>query len=142
MSAAGMDDNLIKENLMDLIDVLYKDHSAKVKKVFNQESAKYISDKIGLSDDSFLRRTINDIFSESEKIDKSIDLFNDCEYLCKRISDEVSKTLGFTDKTVEEIFSKNMKPEFRDMICTNIKSIGNSMQDKYSKMKSKALDKS
>ena len=141
MRVVGMDNNLIKENLMDLIDVLYKDKSTKVKKVFNQESAKYISDKIGLSEGAFLRRVINDVFSNNS-IEKTIELFNNCDYLCNIISDEVSKTLGFSDNTVEDIFSKNMKPEFKSMICPIINSIGDKMENQFNKMKSKALDKS
>jgi hypothetical protein len=140
MRAVGMDNNLIKENLMDLIDVLYKDKSTKVKKVFNQESAKYISGKLGLSDGAFLRRVINDVFSNNS-IETTIELFNNCDYLCNIISDEVSKTLGFTDKTVEDIISRSMKSEFKSMICPIINSMGDKMENQFNKMKSKALDK-
>jgi hypothetical protein len=141
MRTVGIDNNLIKENLMDLIDVLYKDKSTKVKKVFNQESAKYISEKLGLSEGAFLRRVINDVFSNNS-IETTIELFNNCDYLCNIISDEVSKTLGFTDKTVEETFSRNMKSEFKSMICPIINSMGDKMENQFNKMKSKALDKS
>jgi hypothetical protein len=141
MRTVGIDSNLIKENLMDLIDVLYKDKSTKVKKVFNQESAKYISEKLGLSEGAFLRRVINDAFSNNS-IETTIELFNNCDYLCNIISDEVSKTLGFTDKTVEETFSRNMKSEFKSMVCPVISSIGDKMENQFNKMKSKALDKS
>jgi len=140
MRAVGMDNNLIKENLMDLIDVLYKDKSTKVKKVFNQESAKYISGKLGLSEGAFLRRVINDVFSNNS-IETTIELFNNCDYLCNIISDEVSKTLGFTDKTVEDIISRSMKSEFKSMICPIINSMGDKMENQFNKMKSKALDK-
>lgn len=141
MRTVGIDNNLIKENLMDLIDVLYKDKSTKVKKVFNQESAKYISEKLGLSEGAFLRRVINDVFSNNS-IETTVELFNNCDYLCNIISDEVSKTLGFTDKTVEETFSRNMKSEFKSMVCPIISSMGDKMENQFNKMKSKALDKS
>jgi hypothetical protein len=126
---------------MDLIDVLYKDKSSKVKKVFNQESAKFVSDKLGLEEGSFLRRIINDAFSNNS-IEKTVELFNDCDYLSNIISNEVSKSLGFMDSTVEDMIAKTIKSEFKSMICPVISSMGDRMENQFKKMKSKALDKS
>ncbi len=141
MKSVGISKELVNENLMDLIDVLYKEKSFKVKKIFNQESASYISDKIGLSEGAFLRRVIYDAFSNNS-IEKTVELFNNCDYLCSIISNEVVKSLGFLDKTVEEIMSSTIKPEFKSMICPIINSIGDRMENQFSKMKTKALGKS
>ncbi len=141
MKSVGISKELVNENLMDLIDVLYKEKSFKVKKIFNQESASFISDKIGLSEGAFLRRVIYDAFSNNS-IEKTVELFNNCDYLCSTISDEVAKSLGFLDKTVEEIMSSTIKPEFKSMICPIINSIGDRMENQFSKMKTKALGKS
>lgn len=141
MKSVGINPKLISENLMDLIDVLYKDKSSKVKKVFNQESAKFISDKLGLEDGSFLRKIINNAFSDNS-IEKTVELFNDCDYLSNIISNEVSNSLGFMDNTVEDMIAKTMKSEFKSMICPVISSMGDRMENQFKKMKSKALDKS
>jgi len=141
MKSVGISKNLVNENLMNLIDVLYQEKSSKVKRVFNQESANYISDKLGLSESAFLRRVIYNAFSDNS-IEKTVELFNNCDYLCSIISNEVVNSLGFLDKTVEEMMSSTIKPEFKSMICPIINSIGDRMENQFSKMKTKALSKS
>jgi hypothetical protein len=134
----GFDNKLLGENLMDLIDVLYKDKSSNVKSTFNSEAANYICDELKLKSDSEMRSIIKDLFT-SKSLDETVKLFNDCEYLCNNICDKISESMGFEDTSMKTSFSRNLNSEINSLICPMIKSMGDKMQKKFKDMKSKAL---
>jgi hypothetical protein len=134
----GFDNKLLGENLMALIDVLYKDKSSNVKSTFNSEAANYICDGLKLKSDSEMRSIIKDLFT-SKSLDETVKLFNDCEYLCNMICDKISESMGFEDTSMKTSFSRNLNSEINSLICPMIKSMGDKMEEKFKDMKSKAL---
>jgi hypothetical protein len=140
LSNKDFNNQVLNESLIELIDVLYKEKGKNVKTALNSEASRFISDRLKLEDGSYLRSIIRKIFT-SNSIEETVKLFNDCDYLCNMVSDEITNSLGFSEENMKVSFSKNIKSEIKSMICPIIDSMGDKMENQYRKMKSKALSK-
>jgi hypothetical protein len=135
----GFEFNILKENLMDLLGVLF-DGESKDALIdnFKSEGADHLINKLNLEVGQSLEKAIRKVFEEQES-ENSMKLFSDCDFLCEEISKCLVEEMGINNQSQENSMIKSIKSELKISICPIIDSLDTKMSDGFSGMKSKIL---
>jgi len=139
LQSAGFDFDFLKENIMDLLGVLFDgDSGSTLIDTFKTEGAEHIIKKLNLEKGKMLEQAITKVFSEQD-VDDSIKLFSDCDFLCEKIAECLVDEMGVTNQSDSNSMMKSIKMELKISICPILNGLDTKMNSGFSDIKSRIL---
>lgn len=137
----GLPKKVIKENLMDLIQVFYKDEKGvKIIDSIKDTASEDLIKKLNLETNGFLANCIVKVFKD-QPTESVSEIFSDCDEFCNKVAQEIVDYFGIKDTNRRETITKSIKLELKLIICPEMDDLQTKMENKFSKMKEKMLSK-
>jgi len=137
----GLPKKVIKENLMDLIKVFYKDEKGvKIIDSIKDTASEDLIKKLNLETNGLLSNCIVKVFKD-QPTESVSEIFSDCDEFCNKVAQEIVDSFGIKDTNRRETITKSIKLELKLIICPEMDDLQTKMENKFSKMKKKMLSK-
>ena len=137
----GLPKKVIKENLMDLIKVFYKDEKGvKIIDSIKDTASEDLIKKLNLETNGLLSNCIVKVFKD-QPTESVSEIFSDCDEFCNKVAQEIVDSFGIKDTNRRETITKSIKLELKLIICPEMDDLQTKMENKFSSMKEKMLSK-
>jgi hypothetical protein len=137
----GLPKKVIKENLMDLIKVFYKDEKGvKIIDSIKDTASEDLIKKLNLETNGLLSNCIVKVFKD-QPTESVSEIFSDCDEFCNKVAQEIVDSFGIKDTNRRETITKSIKLELKLIICPEMDDLQTKMENKFSSMKEKMLNK-
>lgn len=137
----GLPKKVIKENLMDLIKVFYKDEKGvKIIDSIKDTASEDLIKKLNLETNGLLSNCIVKVFKD-QPTESVSEIFSDCDEFCNKVAQEIVNYFGIKDTNRRETITKSIKLELKLIICPEMDDLQTKMENKFSSMKEKMLSK-
>jgi len=137
---SGIDKNIINENLLDLLQIFFKDQKGMyIVSSFKIESSESLIEKIGLEQNSLISNAITKTFSEKNE-EETNKLFTDSDFLAEKIVSHMIDEFGLENQSDKNNMTKVLTTEIKSLIRPHMESIRTKMDDKFEDLKNKSLE--
>ena len=137
---SGIDKNIINENLLDLLQIFFKDQKGMdIISSFKIESSELLIEKIGLEQNSVISNAITKTFSEKNE-EETNKLFTDSDFLAEKIVSHMIDEFGLENQSDKNNMTKVLTTEIKSLIRPHMESIRTKMDDKFEDLKNKSLE--
>jgi hypothetical protein len=157
----GFDDNLIKENVEGVFNVLsnlFGGTTNAVVELFKEKGVKWILEKLGIEDNNFLKNFLITSLGNTDLKDVP-KLFSDCEFLTQKISESIPEAYlrkleyeqgmggdfmdfvrnSLTDVIKNSDFSEKIKEKISGIVCPLVDNMSEKFSNQLDSMKSSLI---